>query len=276
MNSEYFLAGEKEIDRLQMQAKVWEADAEIMLDEIGVSKGWSCIDLGCGAIGILGLLARRVGVEGRIVGVDSNNSHLEVARSYLDKEKMDFVELKQADVNSSFYPAKSFDLVHSRFLLPHVSDTKKLLTNMIELVKPGGIIALEESDHSSWKFWPNCPDWDRLIEICENTFAIKSDLNMGRKIFSLLRGAGLENVKVRASVKALQDSHPYMKMILTGADAIRERAVKADITTKKEFDKIIKSVGEWISNPDNIQITFTLIQSWGEKQTQFRTGEPGH
>lgn len=265
MNSEYFLSSEKEIDRLQIQSKVWNADVEIMLDEIGVSKGWSCIDLGCGAIGILGLLARRVGVEGRVVGVDFDNSHLEVARSYLDQEKMHFVELRKADVNNSLYPKNTFDFAHSRFLLPHVSDPEKLLSNMIELVKPGGIIAIEESDHSSWKFWPNCADWDRLIEICEDTFAQKSDLNMGRHIFSMLRSSGLKNVKVRASVMAFQDSHPYMKMALDGVDAIRERAVEAGITTNKELDKIIDSVKKWISNPNHIQISFTLIQSWGKK-----------
>ncbi|WP_158223038.1 hypothetical protein [Halovibrio salipaludis] len=36
----YFLASDEELDRLQVQAHVWEPDAEIMLDRVGVRSGW--------------------------------------------------------------------------------------------------------------------------------------------------------------------------------------------------------------------------------------------
>ena len=51
----YLLAGgTAELERLQLQARVWEPDAEVMLDQIGLQAGWRCLDLGCGAMGILG------------------------------------------------------------------------------------------------------------------------------------------------------------------------------------------------------------------------------
>lgn len=67
----YLLAGgSAELERLSLQSRVWEPETEAMLDQIGIQTGWQCIDLGCGAMGILRPLSRRVGVEGHVVGVD--------------------------------------------------------------------------------------------------------------------------------------------------------------------------------------------------------------
>ena len=60
-------SGEAERDRLRLQARVWEPEAEIMLDQIGVGPDWQCLDLGCGGMGILGPLSRRVAASGRVV-----------------------------------------------------------------------------------------------------------------------------------------------------------------------------------------------------------------
>src|SRR4051794_11047087 len=63
-------ASASELERLRLQARVWEPEAETLLDRIGVQPGWRCADLGCGAMGILGPLSRRVGPTGRILGLD--------------------------------------------------------------------------------------------------------------------------------------------------------------------------------------------------------------
>ena len=66
----YLLAGgAAELERLQLQACVWEPEAEVMLAHIGLQAGWRCLDLGCGAMGILGPLSRRVGPEGQVTGI---------------------------------------------------------------------------------------------------------------------------------------------------------------------------------------------------------------
>jgi hypothetical protein len=58
----YVLAsGATELERLRLQARVWEPETERWLDEIGIQQGWACADLGCGAMGIIGPLSRRVG-----------------------------------------------------------------------------------------------------------------------------------------------------------------------------------------------------------------------
>jgi ubiquinone/menaquinone biosynthesis C-methylase UbiE len=63
--------GASELDRLRVQARFGEKDAENLISRIGVGSGWRCLDLGCGAMGILRVLSRAVGDEGSVVGLGS-------------------------------------------------------------------------------------------------------------------------------------------------------------------------------------------------------------
>ena len=52
--SNYLLAGGRaELERLRLQAEVWEEDAATLFDQIPVKPGWECIDVGCGTMGVL-------------------------------------------------------------------------------------------------------------------------------------------------------------------------------------------------------------------------------
>lgn len=70
-----------EIERLHIQSAAMVPDTERMLELIGVREGWSCLDIGCGPGGIVGLLSKRVGSTGRVVGLDMNIGFLEHARA---------------------------------------------------------------------------------------------------------------------------------------------------------------------------------------------------
>ena len=87
--SAYLLSGgAAELERLRLQARVWERAAEQLLDEIGITPGSRCLDLGCGGMGILGPLSRRVGPSGQVVGVDRDGQQLAAARAYVDEERL--------------------------------------------------------------------------------------------------------------------------------------------------------------------------------------------
>ncbi|MDN3519129.1 methyltransferase domain-containing protein [Aquisalimonas lutea] len=259
----YFLAGDDEPERLRIQAQVWEPDAEAMLERIGVMPGWSCADIGCGGVGVLGPLSHYVGTSGRVLGLDADRALLDTAAAYTRAEGLHNVELQQGDVREPNLPRCSFDLVHARFLLPHVESPAAVLDNMISLAKPGGTVASQENDHSSWSFYPHCPEWTELLDLLERTFALRGDINIGRRTFHMLKEAGLQDVRIRASVHALQNGHPYMRMPVIGARAMRERMIAAGLVTDREFDTLVQAVEQAIQNPDQVQITFTLVQAWG-------------
>jgi SAM-dependent methyltransferase len=101
-----------EIERLHVQSAAFARDVEVMLDLIGVHAGWSCLDLGCGPGGITEPLARRVGPNGRVIGLDKDAAFLAHARARAPAN----AEFRQGDAYAADLPDGSFDLVHMRFL----------------------------------------------------------------------------------------------------------------------------------------------------------------
>jgi SAM-dependent methyltransferase len=263
--TEYLLSGSDELARLQLQARVWEPEAESLLDQIGMAAGWRCLDLGCGAMGILGPLSRRVGPEGRVIGLDQDVSLLAAAGDYVEQEGLTNVELREGDVHRSGLPGGSFDLVHERFVLPHVASPEGLLKEMIELTRPGGVVVLQEPDHHSWNFHPDCASWPRLLEILETGLGLRGDINIGRRTYQMMKGSGLEEVSLRAAVIGMEPGHPYMRMPLTALGAMREQIVGSGISTDKELDRLESGVRACIADGMRMMISFTTTQVWGRK-----------
>ena len=63
---------QRELERLQAIEAVFDPGTKAHLDSTELSKGWQCLEIGPGAGSILDWLAARVGLEGRVVGVDIN------------------------------------------------------------------------------------------------------------------------------------------------------------------------------------------------------------
>src|SRR3954447_9716142 len=59
-----------EYDRLRAQARMWESAAEAVLDQVGLRPGATCLDAGCGPGETMRLMARRVGPDGAVTGID--------------------------------------------------------------------------------------------------------------------------------------------------------------------------------------------------------------
>lgn len=56
------------LERLRALEKLEDAQSRGLLTKIGVSRGWSCLELGAGAGSVAQWLAERVGEDGRTMG----------------------------------------------------------------------------------------------------------------------------------------------------------------------------------------------------------------
>ena len=86
-SQEYLLADQpSELERLQLQSRVWEPSGRRLLDELGEGRGARVLDVGCGAIGWLRLLSEWVGPSGKVVGMDIDDAMLVAAGQFVDTE----------------------------------------------------------------------------------------------------------------------------------------------------------------------------------------------
>ena len=130
-----------EQQRLIAQAKGLEVHANWLLDEIGIASGQRTVDVGCGPIGILNLLSARVGRDGVVIGVEREPRFFDMAQSELDTRRLQNVKLVKADALHTGLERNSYDFVHERLLLINFPPASRhaLLTEMIALLKPGGV-----------------------------------------------------------------------------------------------------------------------------------------
>jgi ubiquinone/menaquinone biosynthesis C-methylase UbiE len=95
--------------RLLEQGRGLEREAKSLLDGIGVQPGWRAIDVGCGPLGILDLLADRVGPTGEAVGLERESHLVEMGQTILAQRGLRNTRYVLGDVYSSGLPSASFD-----------------------------------------------------------------------------------------------------------------------------------------------------------------------
>jgi SAM-dependent methyltransferase len=195
---EYLLADQpSELERLQLQSRVWEPSGWQLLAKLGDGSGVRALDVGCGALGWLRILSEWVGPSGRVVGADIDQRLLDAARSFLEAEEIANVELTVDDLFDSKLEPESFDLVHARYVIAPLGRGAEQVASHRRLVRPGGSLVLEEWDLGSWHFNPPAPAADRLILLLSEIFASLGG-EAGRVLPDLLGEIGIEEPEIDA------------------------------------------------------------------------------
>jgi SAM-dependent methyltransferase len=265
MSSEgYLLAGQpSELERLQLQARVWEPSGRRLLDEIGEGRGARVLDVGCGGFGWLRLLSEWVGPGGEVVGTDIDDAMLEAAGQLVDAEGLGNVVLVKDDLFASQLESSSFDLVHARFEIGPLGRGPEQMSTHLRLLRPGGTVALEEWDVSSWHLNPPAPALERLIELIGEAFVRSGgDPQAGRKLLDLFRSFDIEG-KVGAEIVALPPGHPYLAVPLQFATALEERLLS--LVSAHELQQLRKDGEAELKEPGRWGTTFMLLQCWGQR-----------
>lgn len=253
----YLLAGQdSERERLQLQARVWEPAGRAFVSRIPA--GRSAIDVGCGVMGWLRVLSEWVGARGAVTGTDVDEKMLELARQFIAAEGLGNARVVRDDLFASHLPPHSFDLVHARFQIAPLGRAPQQMEAFRRLVSPGGWIVLEDPDWSSWRIHPEAPATGRLIELIAEGFrAAGGELGAGVRIPDLLSGVE-KNMLLDAAIVALPPGHPYLRLPLQFANALKPRL--EPIAGADMFAGLIREVEAELAVPGRWGTTFTLIQ----------------
>ncbi len=258
----YLLAGQtSELERLQLQSRVWEPSGRRVLEEIGDGRGARALDVGCGVLGWLRVLSEWVGADGKVTGTDVDEGMLAGADRFVTEEGLRNVGLVKDDLFASALEPDSFDLVHARFEITPLGREHEQMETYLRLARPGGTIVLEDPDPSSWHFNPSAPSLERLIDLIVEAFRLSGgDWYAGRRHLHLLGEFGIEGT-VRAEVLALPPGHPYLRLPLQFAAALEERLLS--LVTADELETLRKQGEAELQEPGRWGTTFTLLQCWG-------------
>lgn len=249
--------------RLRLQAEVLEHLSDRALARLGSLEGMRALEVACGAMGLLGPLSRRVGAGGRVVGSDVNGAMVEHARAYCHEAELTNVDVVQDDVFASALPARLFDLAHARFVLAPLGRDAEVAAALERLVKPGGIVLLEEPDgFDTWRIFPDGSAHARLFAIIAKTFSHRmGGADAGQRLLPLARSRRWTDVHFDAHVLGLPPGHPYLLTPVMMATALRSPILKD--TPEAELDAAIAEARAASEHPETYGVTFTLMQVWG-------------
>ena len=229
-----------EIRHLVEQAEVYAREANELFDLIGVTANTTAIDIGCGVMGVLHLIAERVGEEGRVVGLDREARMVEFGRQLAEQRGL-AVEFIEADATATGLPDRAFDLVHARTLLLNV-----------------------EPDASAWNCDPPHPAFDILRGAILSAYRrTGKDFSIGRRIARMLRDAGLHDVQVRPTARATEAGEYYQTFLLTIAGLVRDVIVQAGELTADEFESYTAALRAHLDAPGTITCQPVMWQAWG-------------
>src|SRR5262252_7449562 len=131
-------ASTPERERLVKQCELFKAEAQWMLDQIGIRPGSWTIDIGCGPLGITDLLAERTGPAGEVIGLERDPEMLELGHELMAERGLDTVRLMQGDARDTGMPAESFDFAHARLVLVNVPQPEEVVKEMVNITRTGG------------------------------------------------------------------------------------------------------------------------------------------
>lgn len=248
--------------RLRLQAEILEPLSERALSQLGDLRGKRTVDVACGAMGLLGALARRVGPEGEVVGTDVSDVMLDHARAWCAEQRLANVRLAKDDAYASALPPASFDVVHARFLLAPVGRDDELLPQLERIARPDGFLLLEEPLCASWRAFPDGGAHDTLVTMITRAYdRHMGGFDAGARLFGHVLRRGWRDVGYDAQVLAMPPGHPLLRLPVMMATALRSVVLRD--TPEAELDAAVAAAEEVYARPTTHGTSFLLVQVWG-------------
>jgi SAM-dependent methyltransferase len=228
------------------------------LDRLGIAEAWQCWEVGAGATTVPVWLAERVGPAGYVLATDIDPSFLHGTGSQR-------FEVRRHDIVVDPAPADTFDLVHTRVLLEHLSDPDVALARMVHAVPPGGWLLLESADPRLQPL--GCPDAtgpseelaNRVLKACWTLQAARTDLGYGRTLPRRLHGLGLVDVAAEVRFSLAGPAQPQLHRTLI--QRARERLITSELVSAEEIEQHLADV-----DAGRLDLAaFPVVSAWGRK-----------
>ena len=198
MTSDTYLLGheERELQRLEDQARVIGPATTAILRLAGVERGMRVLDLGTGAGDVAFAVADLVGPSGTVVGVDQAPEALARARRRAEQRNVVNVDFVEGDL-ASVQVAGTFDAVVGRLVLLYAPDPVLTVKRFASLVRPGGVVVAMEYEMTAAGSLPRHSFTDRVVSWITGAFACAGlDPLLGARLSEVMTSAGLRSPSI--------------------------------------------------------------------------------
>jgi len=253
-----------EQDRLIRQARFAE---QTVYKDINLSSVKNLLEVGCGVGAQSEIILRRY-PDIQLTGIDLNSKQLESARKNLGKmdhlkDRYSFREMNAAQME---FESNSFDGAFLCWILEHVPEPLRVLSEVRRALKPGSVIYITEVMNSSFFLDPYSPNvWKYWMAFNDYQYDQAGDPFIGAKLGNLLSAIGFINVETSVKTWHLDNRYPHKRkeiidywneLLLSAAHQL----VSANYTTE-EIVRGAKAELELVSKDPNAVFLYSFMQA---------------
>lgn len=170
-----------------------------------LKSGDRVLDLGCGPGTITADLAARVS-PGRVTALEITDAALDLARAEIARRELTTVDFVVGDVHRLEFADDTFDVVHAHQVLQHVADPVAALREMRRVTRPGGVVAVRDSDYAAFTWYPGLPELDEWMALYQRVARGNGgEPDAGRRLLAWAHAAGLSDVTATSSTWCFAD-----------------------------------------------------------------------
>ena len=257
----------EEHQRLRGQAEIWEATTRRILQEIGLRRGMSCLDVGCGPGDVMQLMGRIVGPSGQVTGLDIDGELGFQATEELNATNVSHFRFVEGNIEEiDRIGDEWFDLTFARVVLIHLDDPIATLRKMYDWTRPGGLILVQEFDFRTWDIFPKIEAWGELQRVSASLFwKTGKDARIGHKLPVYFVEAGIgepDGTDVSGRVVSLEQS---LSMIQATYRSLLPLALRLGLTTEDMSENFLAELGRAPRQRYYFSLSPLLVSAWKRK-----------
>ena len=220
-------------------------------------KGLRVLDVGCGPGSMTRDIAERV-TPGWVIGVDTNEDRVAMARQIARESNLQNVRFHVADAAALPLSASAVDIVFANGLVEHLQDPAVVVEEFYRVLRKGGRVALRSPDWGATILEPTSPTLRASIDL-RNRWQRHhhGDPEAGRKLKGLLRRAGFTDITVRAEAMHEEPStfRDYMHRML-GDPELAALSTRHGWSSSTDTADMISAWSAWATHPDAFASSF--------------------
>lgn len=227
-------SGTQAAARFSALASIFDPGTIRHLTEIGVGRGWHCLEVGAGGGSIATWLCDRVGGNGQVLATD-------IDTRFLDALNRSNLKVARHDISSDPLPPAKFDLVHFRLVLGHLPNRDEVLGRLVAALRPGGWILAEEFDSWSLRPNPSINDAETSLKAFAAMQAVmgrhRFDGYYGRRLVARLRAHDLAEISAEGRVFMYEGGTSGAELTRAGISQTRDEMIDAGTISAAEIER---------------------------------------
>jgi SAM-dependent methyltransferase len=228
------------------------------LARLGAGPGKCCLEVGAGGGSVACWLAERVAPGGTASATDLETDFLESVSAGHPG-----LQVLRHDISAEELPG-GFDIVHARWLVEWLPDKPLALGRMVDALRPGGVLLIEEPDFVTI-FGAGDPPALRHVMLAamrrlESTCSV--EVEYGRRAMGDLRSVGLVDVHAEGRCPIVPGGSPLaVDFLRLTIEKLRAPVLAGGEVTEYEYDQAVAA----LQDPSVTVVAPMTVAAWGTR-----------